>query len=340
MLCLVSGVPAHAEADRPALSLLALGDTGKLTSWPETWMPQYRVGEAMAREDRRAPVHALLFLGDNFYPKGLSRHNFRDRLRENLAGPYCHFLMLTTKGRHAAREACDRAPEETHPVPILAVTGNHDVERGQGVTLQRERLPAFVGNWLMPADARSYELGSGLSVIAFHSQPIMEGADASALERALRASEGPWRIVIAHHPIVDPGGGWKPEYAARVLAAIEAAGKPVHLFLGGHQHSLEALRGPGAALHVVSGGGGAQIRALSPTSAERLFGEASYGFARVDLRGEGEGALEVTLLGLSGPFDRDAEPMAKFRVSLDGAVEALSAPPAAGRAAGRAPAHR
>jgi len=310
-------LPLHGEPEA-TLSLLALGDTGKPTSWPTTFLPQYRVGEAMAREDRRSPVEALLFLGDNFYPDGLSGRTLRDRLRENLAGPYCHFLELTKRGRRAVREVCDRAPEQTHPVPIIAVTGNHDLGRRQGVRLQRERLPAFLGNWLMPEQARSYELGAGVSVVAFHSEPVNEGRPADALAEALRASEGPWRIVIAHHPLADPGAGWREPYAERVLAALEAGGKPVHLFLAGHQHSLQALSGPGAALHVVSGGGGASVRRLSPAGAERLYAEARYGFVRVDASPD---ALDVTFFALRGPFDRDAEPRARFRVTPDGHVD-------------------
>ena len=322
LLVCALGAPWAARAEEAALSLLAFGDTGKPTSWPTTWLPQYRVGEAMAREDRRAPVQALLLLGDNFYPDGLSRRTLRDRLRENLAGPYCHFLMLTKRGRRAVRDVCDRAPEATHPVPIIAVTGNHDHGRRQGVRLQRERLPVFVGNWLMPQEARSYELGGGVSVIGFHSQLVNEGGPADALAEALRASEGPWRIVIAHHPIADPGAGWNAGYATRVLDAVESAGRPVHLFVAGHQHSLQALHAPGAALHVVSGGGGAAVRRLSAAGAgvERLYGEAVYGFARIDVRPD---ALEVTFYALRGPFDRNAEPRARFRITPDGRAEQL-----------------
>jgi hypothetical protein len=319
LLAFLGSAPA-AGADDGVLSLLALGDTGKRTSWPRTFLPQYRVGEALAREDRRAPVEALLFLGDNFYPDGLSRRTLRERLRENLAGPYCHFLALTQKGRRAVGSTCDRAPEATHPVPIIAVTGNHDVGRAQGVALQRERLPVFVANWLMPAEARSYEVGGGVSVIAFHSDPVVQGMPADALADALRASRGPWRIVIAHHPLADPGAGWKSDYAERVLTAVEAAGQPVHLFVAGHQHSLQALQGPGAALHVVSGAGGADIRRLSPAGAERLYGEVAYGFVRIDASAD---ALDVTFLALRGPLARDAEPAARFRVSPDGAVTRL-----------------
>jgi hypothetical protein len=318
LLLLALATPAHAEE---RLSFLAFGDTGKETSWPERVMPQYRVGEAMAREDRRAPVQALLLLGDNFYGHGLRENTLKRRVRENVAGPYCHFLMLTRKGRRAFRDVCDRPPEATHPIPFIAVLGNHDVGLGQGVALQRRGIPRYVGNWLMPEDARSYELGAGVSLVAYNSPGIAERG-AGALERALRESKGPWRILAAHHPLADPGKGWHADDTEAVLAAIAAAGKPVHLMLAGHQHSLQALLAPGAALHIVSGAGGAEIRGISPSPHERFFAEARYGFARVDASPE---ALEVTLLSLFGPFDRTAEPRARFRIHPDGAVEPLPA---------------
>jgi hypothetical protein len=318
VLCalLVASPAAHAE-EETQLSLLALGDIGKPVSWPTTFLPQYRVGEALAREDRRAPVQGLLFLGDLFYPDGLSRRTLRDRLRENLAGPYCHFMALTKQGRRALRDACRRPPERTHPVPIIAVAGNHDHGRAHSVRLERERVPYFVGNWLMPREAHTYELGAGVSVIAFDSESVNQGMPADALTQALRESQGPWRIVIAHHPLADPGAGWNTAYAERVLDAIEAADRPIHLFLAGHQHSLQALRGPGAALHVVAGGGGADVRPLDPAGAERLWGEAAFGFVRVDAS---PGALDVSFYALHGPFDRSAEPRARFRVAPDGEV--------------------
>jgi Calcineurin-like phosphoesterase len=336
-LLLGAATAAHAG---PALSLLVFGDSGRPVSWPERLLPQYRVGEAMAREDRRAPVQALLLLGDNFYRRGLIAETLEKRVRENLAAPYCYFLVLTQRGRDAFQDVCDLAPEQTHPVPFIAVLGNHDVGLNQGVTLQRHGIPRYVGNWLMPEQARSYELGGGVSLIAYDSPAIAHGGSTAALERALRESRGPWRILAAHHPIADSGEAWHADDAERVLAAIAAAGRPVQLFLAGHQHSLQVLRAPGAALHVISGAGGAPIRAIAPTRSERLFGEARYGFVRIDASPE---ALEVTLLALFGPFDRSAEPRARFRVTPAGAVEALDAKlraPGGDPAAAPAPARR
>ena len=319
-LVLGGWIGAAAEAEE-TLSLLALGDMGKPVAWPAALSPQYRVGEAMAREDRRSPVEAVVFLGDNFYPDGVRRATLERRVRENLAGPYCHFLWLTRRGRDALRGSCARALEETHPVPIIAVLGNHDVAREGSASLQRKGIPRWVGNWLMAEGARSYELGPGVSLVAYDSTAIDEGRPPTALARALAESKGPWRILAAHHPIADAGAGWHADDTAPVLEAIRAAGVPVQLFLAGHQHCLQALRAPGAALHVVSGGGGAELRPIAPTPAARLFSEASYGFARVDASPD---ALVVTLFALEGAFDRTAEPRARFRVSREGNVEALA----------------
>jgi 3',5'-cyclic AMP phosphodiesterase CpdA len=278
------------------------------------------VGEALAREDRRRPVQALVFLGDNFYPDGVSRRTLEERVRENLAGPYCHFLWLTQRGRRALRDHCDRPDAETHPIPLIAVLGNHDVGRRRSPELQRNEVPRFIGNWLMAEGAHSYELGEGVSLVAYDSTLVEGGRPATALARALAVSAGPWRILAAHHPVADSGAGFRARDANPVLEAIAAAGKPVHLALAGHQHSLQALRAPGAALHVISGSGGASLREPSPARAERLYVEARYGFARVDVTPE---ALEVTFFALAGPLDRSAEPRARFRIAPDGAVSAL-----------------
>jgi hypothetical protein len=139
-------------------------------------------------------------------------------VRENVAGPYCYFLMLTRKGRRALHDHCDLPPEQTHPVPFIAVLGNHDVGLDQGVKLQREDIPRFVGNWLMPEEARSYELGGGVSLIAYNSRDHARRAT-TALERALRESQ-----AVAHRrrapPDREPGAGWHGEDTDPVLAAI------------------------------------------------------------------------------------------------------------------------
>ena len=85
------------------LSLLAVGDTGLEPG--ESWLTntQLAVAAAMEAEDRRRPADALLFLGDNFYPVGLRRHELEERIRWNFVEPYCRFLA--SSGARWARTA-------------------------------------------------------------------------------------------------------------------------------------------------------------------------------------------------------------------------------------------
>ena len=106
--------------------------------------------------------------------------------------------------------------------------------------------------------------------------------------------------------------------------AIAASGVPVHVFLAGNEHNLQALTGPGAALHVVAGSG-SKLRELSDTGDDRRFGLAEHGFARVDLAGVGDDEhLQVSLLALKSRVLGTAAPVAAFRVDADGSVRDLS----------------
>jgi hypothetical protein len=307
-----------------AASFLALGDTGQPPPLVPWLSGQSRVGRALEAEHRAQPVSALVFLGDLFYPDGIAEGELRERLRGNLVAPYCIFLRLTRLGRETLGDWCDEHRRERRPVPIVAVLGNHDVKEPESKELQRRLIPAYVANWRIPRVAEAYELPGGTSVVAFESQPVVDGARLRQLREALQRSRGPWRIVVAHHPIVDPGKGHEPDYAARVAAAIAEAGVPVHLFLAGHEHNLQALAGPGAALHVVSGAG-SETRPVQPTAARRLFGAEQLGFARVDAIGAGGSArLRVTLFGLGESWwtpshvRGEARPLACWEIGPDG----------------------
>ncbi len=320
------------EAENVAVSLLALGDTGQPVPAIAWLAGQRRVGRALETAHRERPAQALVLLGDLFYPDGLTADQLVPRLRENLVAPYCRFLALTPRGRRELGDACPEPYREGAPVPVYAVLGNHDVEEPTSARVERELIPELIDHWRMPHAAHAYELAGGVSLIAFQSNPVIEGGDADAFENALRESKGPWRVVIAHHPIVN--AGHEPnrtfpkhrEYARRIVEIIARSGVSVHLFLSGHEHTLQALRGPGAALHVVSGAG-SQARDIRATDNERLFDASELGFARVDLVGKGaEAQLHVALWSLGAwPYSPGhvlghARPVACYGVGLDGSL--------------------
>jgi hypothetical protein len=288
--------------------------------------PGYAVAAAMAAEDLRDPVDAVVLPGDNFYPDGLDQDEVKDRLRENLVGPFCHFVALTPRGEGSLRGACPES-RARHPVPLFAVLGNHDYGERESPELQRKLVPEYVASWHMPSgDVEVQELSGGVSLILVDSNRLVRGEAERELVRALRRSRGPWRIVAAHHPMLDVGGGEDPRFARRMSELLARAKVPVHLWIAGHEHNLQALAGepPGPALHLVAGSG-SDVREISEVDTPRLFASASLGFVRLDVERNGGPRLVATLLEVPAPPRApQARVAARIEVRPDGSARALA----------------
>jgi hypothetical protein len=298
-LLLACGAPELREP--VSLSLLALGDTGARPDDPPRVRAQLAVAGALEAEDDRLPVDALLLLGDLFYDDGLRESELVARVGANLVRPYCRFLALTAPRSSEVASACRAPAAERHWVPIHAVLGNHDYLTPGSVERMRETLPLFLANWHMQKSGASVvELGQGVSLVLFESDPVFAGAAPEGLASALRGAAGPWRVLAAHHPIAVVGTSEREAYdgfRTRVLAEIAAAGVPVQLYVSGHEHNLQVLgmEPPAPPLHVVSGGGSG-ARSLHDENPRRSVGVASAGYARIDLAGEGDAQRLVVSL--------------------------------------------
>jgi hypothetical protein len=127
-----------AEADPPrraALSLLAVGDTGKPVAALRALDPGHAVADAMAGEDARDPVDAIVLLGDNFYPDGLEENELKDRLRENLVA----LLPLRGSPCCGAGSLHDACPGRGQP-PSAALRDAGQPDYGEArAKLQRRR---------------------------------------------------------------------------------------------------------------------------------------------------------------------------------------------------------
>jgi calcineurin-like phosphoesterase family protein len=268
LVALSYGVCARAEILRWA----AIGDTGvnctlvDLDEPREAWEQKARasqqtlVAEYLAEVVREQRIRDIVFLGDNFYPDGLEPGPLGDACAElAFALPYGKLLP----------------PEHLHLVP-----GNHD--HGTEGSVQRETdLSGKL--WTFHARPDLVHLAPGLlDLVLFDSEVWLQGEEAREplvreLTECISRSSAPWLILAAHHPLRTIGRhsawglvGWlrKEDFASlayrryreAVRQAILGAGRPVQLFLAGHDHSLQFLHEPEQspllpADHIVSGSG-------------------------------------------------------------------------------------
>jgi hypothetical protein len=270
---------------RPELSLLAVGDTGDRPEWT-SWLDQHReVGRVMADEQRRRPAAALLLLGDNFYSEGLLADEADQRIRDNVVTPFCSFTAPDAARWSEVEQACPVPAQDRRPIPIIAVLGNHDHNTADSPQLQRTLVREFVSNWDMPPEiAAVRELGHGVSLIVVDSEALDRGDDPAPLGSALLAAKGPWRIVVAHHPVGLADVGFRKA----IGAAIAATRVEVQLLLAGHEHNLQiAIAEPPYPSLTAIAGSGSRVRDGRYEVLGSRFLLAQPGFARIDLDGDG-----------------------------------------------------
>ena len=287
---------------KPAVSILAVGDTGRPHNWfPSLFEGQISVANGMAAEDQREPVEAVVLLGDNFYDDGLVREIMPDQIRQNVAYPYCQFVALDGPRSDEMAAVCRNPRSKDQPTQILAVLGNHDLITEESPELQCQEVKDFISNWTLPCGySQTIELDGGLSVILFNSEQRGNKDQTDELEEAIRSSKGPWRILASHRPITMDDDGQPLDHNGWLDRLVERAGVPVHAIASGHHHSLQLFEtpGPGPNLHAIVGSG-ARARARNPeavTHPARRYGTSELGFARIDVMGSGEeGRLYISL---------------------------------------------
>ena len=313
------------------LSFFAVGDTGAPPDESRRYAHQLAVARAVASHDAEREAHALLLLGDNFYNHGLRSDELLTRIRANLVKPWCRFVVLDGPRSTEVADACALPAEARRPLPILVVLGNHDYRSDESPRLQREAVPRFVTNWTLPREvAGVVELADGVSLVLLDSQRVIDGGRAYGLADALRRAAGPWRVLVAHHPLAfadaEKHRDEHAAYSAAVRAAIERSGAPPQLVLSGHKHNLQllALDAPARGLQVIAGGGsGARSLYDAPT---RLTASESRGYARIDqVSGTGGERLVASLYAVSGllrPIVGERRLVGRASVALDGSLDA------------------
>jgi hypothetical protein len=185
--------PASVET-KPVLSFFALGDAGEVPGLFPSLDSQRAVGRALEHEDRRAPVDALVFLGDNFYEHGLSRGDMVERLRANLVMPYCGLVELAGPRSSEVKDACSPSEPSRKKPPLYAVLGNHDAQSDESRVLQIREVPLTSRTGACPRKwPKSSSSGAASGPRALRLEIAARRRRPEPLRDALRAARGPWR---------------------------------------------------------------------------------------------------------------------------------------------------
>jgi tartrate-resistant acid phosphatase type 5 len=249
--CLATA-PVIQLPNKPALRFIVTGDAGSTHS---------QLRDGMLAVMKRMPVDAIILVGDNFYPCGVT----------GTADP-----QWTKITQHFG-------PTN---LPVYAILGNHDYgdqqQRGGpdywtcGHPDPQAEVEATgkIGKWQMPA--RNYTLHSPFAeFVMIDTQPLAldfpkgyggsVGADGEKAwaGSALDGMHAHWRIVVGHHTIFSSGVHGRTNNATqtRLRELLPLFRKDhVDLYICGHDHDMELLgdlqRGPTSdPLFLVSGAG-------------------------------------------------------------------------------------
>ncbi len=187
------------------------------------------------------------------------------------------------------------------PVPVLAVPGNHDVPMYRWAFLERFLAPLRAYRRHFDADLEPVFRDEELLVVgvntAFHWTVRDGRITRTQLERAVaRLREAParlFKIVVAHHNLIDPPefGSYRPVgNAAEVVSALAAAG--AQLILSGHAHvsyqagSRQFFPGTGPPVLILHSG-------TSTSSRFRSHGPKVNGAWWIEVREEGFAVSEL-----------------------------------------------
>ncbi len=220
----------------------AIGDNG--SGYPA----QYRLADEMAREYQRQPYCLVMMLGDSIYPDG----NVKKYGEQRFTKPYRYLL-----DRHVA---------------FWPVLGNHDVLGGYA-----DDVMAF---FKMPGTY--YQARVGLAHIIALDTNRFDATQRQWLEKTLKGSTSPWKIVYGHHPVVASGFHHVPRHMVTEIKPLLEQYN-VDLYLCGHNHHYERSRSVNGVTYVVSGGGGARTHFFRRTHPDSLVRIRSHEFLRIDV---------------------------------------------------------
>ncbi|MCC7431757.1 metallophosphoesterase [bacterium] len=295
---------------------------------PKEEYKQREVAQTLWQNFQKDKFEALIFLGDNFYEKGLSyKENERNRQIEE-----CY-----NKNYSKLVEALGK--QNVHSIP-----GNHDydTQRTDGsftTSLQKQinwnfhySLPTssfFADSLVQFIWVDSEVMLASEDSLNFHCQKITE-----ELEKYKKISKISWRVIATHHPLKSYGkhAGAKflgslikfceplvsyfysdiyqdsyskiyKNYAEKIKQAIIKSQTKVDFTIAAHEHNLEFIftkeQNPFLPNYLVISGAAGKSTPVFPTNVEKGYWTASnFGFAKFFV---GKTEIEIVFYdGLTG----------------------------------------
>lgn len=255
----------------PHLSFFALGCAGAGNEG------QKIVAESMAETAEKYRTDFVLYLGDNFYGRGVK--SIEDpQWKEKFEEVY---------------------HQDALQMPFNAVLGNHDYYLNPEAQVEYTKTS---GRWHMPARYYSFKQAvskeTEVEFFGLDTNLLLYGeADSQLiwLMEKLEASRASWKVVFGHHPLYS--GAYKREKEQlRLRLILEPLLKKygVDLYLSAHNHNIELFRQEGI-YYVVSGAGSRPRDVAWHESAS--FAGADLGFVWVRIF---DRRLEVFVVGREG----------------------------------------
>lgn len=268
---------AKARSGDGAINFLAVGDWGRRGE-----RSQRQVAGAMGLAAQQIASRFVISAGDNFYPAGVESildSHWRDSFEEVYTASSLQTPWYAALGNHDYRGVAQAQIDYTRVSRRWRMPDRYF--KISGATLGTSLLDLFVIDTSPLVDQDNYserlqQLARG------HLQRHDNARQIAWLEKELRASRAPWKIVVGHHPIYSGGHGDSPELVAQVAPLLEAHG--VQAYINGHDHDLQHIRR--GQVDYICAGAGADAGRVGPINGTRYF-LSRPGFAMFGLNAEG-----------------------------------------------------